>query len=233
MIKLNIPGLQNIGGYTPPKSPPPKTGSGIRPILSFGYNPGITKKVSTNHLTGVSTWSPMKNITTTGSAFTPRNYTSVPNYSALNPVKINTSFQAIKALPPPKPMVAPPTYGSAPQSLPPGRSVIPTVTVVPSIPTPKTEQELEVIRAGWYAITDPRNPNYKAPTKNLTGGFKPDPSTLKNQDTMVNLKPFVSGGVTFGQDQKKAWVPLILAFGAMLFLVFSFGGLFRKSRKRR
>lgn len=42
----------------------------------------------------------------------------------------------------------------------------------------------------------------------------------------------LSGSLSFGKDQNKAWVPVIIAVGAMLFLVFAFGGLFRK-RKRR
>lgn len=57
-----------------------------------------------------------------------------------------------------------------------------------------------------------------------------------------NIKPFkakkvtsnrsgnsgISGGISFGKDQNKAWVPIILAIGTMLFLVFTFGGLFRR-----
>lgn len=38
----------------------------------------------------------------------------------------------------------------------------------------------------------------------------------------------LGGTVTFGNDQSKGYVPLVLAVGAVLFALIAFGGLFSK-----
>lgn len=49
------------------------------------------------------------------------------------------------------------------------------------------------------------------------------------------IKSQISGGINFGKDQFKGLIPVVLAVGAVLFMLFAFGSgkLFSKSKRRR